>query len=315
MSELVPIGQQELAAASAGGVDLNALLAQMQAMKSANMGGAAPGYDAKGKTKIDLNKNGTFSFTSPFDGKSYGGKTLTVAVVNAPFGLERWPGEGEVIPGRSEDAKGPVCKSIWYTDATTKARSKNGMFARPAWSPFHAVKMLPDLHGSAGHDGLQGETACATCPYAQKGAKGHCKPVGNMEIVIFAVGDDALPQPVYGYVKLSQVNVIQYDNYLQELEKIYKIELAQLAITKLEALKISDKGKVYAKIQFYALNQINPTSPKGQQAFAVINKAVADTKAILDTAAEDGKAAQQLSAAPAGGVPAGDAASGDNPPF
>jgi hypothetical protein len=283
-NSLVPQGAQQLANISTKRVDLNAIYAQMQAMQNANKsggGGGGASYDIKGKTKIDLNKNGTFSFISPFDGKSYGGKMLTVGVVDAKFGLERWLSEGEEIEGIDrETQKGPLCRSSWYTDPLTQSRSSTGMFPQPAWSPFHAQKMLPDLHGYGGHDGKQGETACMNCPFAQKGAKGACKSTGMLEVVIFGVGDERMEKPVYGFIKLSTVNVISFDQYLKELEKVHKIGLAQQVICKLEAMKVSDKGKVYAKIGYHPATKVN------QQALDLMNQAIEDSEALLVEAGE-----------------------------
>lgn len=283
-NSLVPQGAQQLSNISTKRVDLNAIYAQMQAMQNANKGGGGgttASYDFRGKTKIELHKNGTFSFVSPFDGKSYGGKMLTVGVVDAKFGLERWLNEGEEIEGIDrETQKGPLCKSSWYTDPLTNSKSTTGMFPQPAWSPFHAHRMLPDLHGYGGFDGKQGESACADCPLAQKGAKGACKSMGMLEVVVFGVGDERMEKPVYGFIKLSTVNVIQFDQYLKELEKVHKIGLAQQVICKLEAMKISDKGKVYAKIGYHPATKVN------QQAIDLMNQAIEDSEALLAEATE-----------------------------
>ena len=160
------------------------MMAQMQAMQAANMGGGIGGsYSMSGKTKIEVNREGRFIFTDPFTGKLMGHKQLRVATVITKFQLQRWLGEKEVIDGIDPDTqKGPLCRTIGYTnpaptfdletgrpllDANGKPVHEwdtTGWWFQPAFSSYHAVKMLPDLKGHGGWDGKQGEISCKDCP-------------------------------------------------------------------------------------------------------------------------------------------------------
>jgi hypothetical protein len=284
---------------SSSRVNLAKIHAQMQAMQTNNMGGAAGGsYDMKGKVKIDVNKNGTLTFTNPFTGKPDGGKMLSIAVLDVKFQLQRWLGEGEEVEGiDSENQKGPLCRTVQFANPLDPTEiDETGWFYQPPMSAYHAHKMLKHtLTGSNGPNGQCGLTLCSECPYGQQGLKGNdarCKPVGMMEVVIFRVGDQPLEQPVYGVIKLSQTSIIAFNDYLEQIKKRHNVDLAQVVCTLVECLKITDKAKTYGKLQFAAVGAM--TKEIMDQAEA----AVIATEELMKAQAE---AEDEKEAASAGG--------------
>lgn len=272
-------------------VDLSRIYAQMQAMEAASRGGGGGGggqYSMVGKTKIEVNKNGSFLFTDPFSGRSVGHKNITIVPVEVKFQLQRWLADGEEIPGINPDnIKGPLCRTASFTDPVEKTTNTEGWFPFPAMSPFHATKMLPDISGTNGPDGQSGETKCSTCQYARQGVKGEearCKPTGMLECVVFKVGDDWLvdaegnPQPIYGVVKLSQVNIISFSEYLDQLKKVHKVNLPQIAICMMESNKVSQGGRTYARVNFHPVGRVT------EEITAMVDKAIEKTEAILNEA-------------------------------
>lgn len=280
-----------LGVTSVGGrVNLDKIYAQMQAMNANNMGGGVGGsYSMQGKVKIDLQKTGMLTFVNPFTQKPDGGKSISVLVIDTKFQLQRWLREGETLPGYDpEKNKGPVCRSVQYTEplkdeAGNTVINQDGWFYGAAFSPYHAVKMLPDLTGSGGHDGQQGTTLCSTCTFSQQNVKGKdnaCKPAGMMEVVIFKVGDDFLPKPIYGVVKMSVTSIIAYADYLEQLKKVHGIGLAQAALTMIEAQKVVKGGTTFGKMAFHAIGRPNA------DVMAKAEAAIAETEAILASAKE-----------------------------
>lgn len=275
-------------------VDLSRIYAQMQAMEAASRGGSGGGgggYSMAGKTKIEVNKNGSFLFTDPFSGRSVGHKNITVVPVEVKFQLQRWLADGEDIPGINPDnVKGPLCRTASFTDPVDKSTDNTGWFNFPAMSPFHATKMLPDISGTNGPDGQSGETKCSTCQYARQGVKGEearCKPTGMLECVVFKVGDDWLvdangePQPIYGVIKMSQVNIISFSEYLDQLKKVHKVNLPQIAICMMEANKVSQGGRTYARVNFHPVGRVT------EEIAGMIDKAIEKTEAVLNEAREE----------------------------
>lgn len=283
-----------LASLSSRAVDLARINAQMAAMQANNTGGKGGGtFDMKGKTKVEVNKNGTLTFTNPFTGRPDGGRLITVVPIDVKFHLERWLAEGEVIEGvDAATQKGPLCRTVQYTDPVDTSKiDETGWFYQPPMSAYHARKMLPDLTGNGGEDGKRGMMLCADCPLSQQGLKGKdalCKPAGMMEMVVFKVGDEFLPEPVFAVVKMSQTSIIQYNEYIEKLRKVHTDAAGNpimtpilQVITTLEAEKVSSGGKTYAKIAFHPAGR---TTPKIlDQANDAINK----TEAII-AAAEGG---------------------------
>ncbi len=290
------------------------MMAQMQAMQAANMGGGVGGgYSMSGKTKIEVNKEGRFIFTDPFTGKLMGHKQLRVATVLTKFQLQRWLGEKEVIDGIDPDnQKGPLCRSIGYTNPAPSFNDQGqvmvgpdgkpvhewdstGWWYQPAYSAYHAVKMLPDLRGHGGWDGKQGEIACKDCPLSKQGLKGEdakCKPTGMDEVVIFMVGDEVLPKPVYGVVKLSVVNIIAYGDYLDRIAKKYKVNTPEglmalpitSFITTIEANKSVEKNRTFARIEFDVYSRVDEAIQKQ------VDDAIDETEKIIAEAEEAEKA-------------------------
>jgi hypothetical protein len=270
-------------------VDLGRIYAQMQAMEAASRGGSGGGggggYSMAGKTKIEVNKNGSFLFTDPFSGRSVGHKNITIVPVEVKFQLQRWLADSEEIPGINPDnVKGPLCRTASFTDPVEKTVNTEGWFPFPAMSPFHATKMLPDITGTNGPDGQSGETKCSTCRYARQGVKGEearCKPTGMLECVVFKVGDDWLvdaegnPQPIYGVIKMSQVNIIAFSEYLDQLKKVHKVNLPQIAICMMEANKVSQGGRTYARVNFHPIGRVT------EEIAGMIDKSIEKTEAIL----------------------------------
>lgn len=299
-NSLVPQNDPSTGIIQAGSkvVDLNAIIAQMEAMEKNNMGGGQGGgsYSMQGKTKIEVNKNGTLIFTNPFTGKSEGHKSITIVPVDIKFQLQRWLMDGETIDGLdTEKMKGPICRSMQYTDPVNKTEiNETGWFAQPAYSAYHAVNMLADLTGTAGCDGQQGMTMCKSCPMSTQGLKGNdakCKPAGMMECVVFGVGDEGLEQPIYGVIKLSPVNIIQFGDYLQKLKEGYKVKAAQFAVTTITANKVTEKNRSYAKLSFHAVGKAD------EAVWTQVREAIERTEAVIAEA----KAAEggELGEAPA----------------
>ena len=241
-----------------------------------------------------------------------GHKQLKVVPVITSFQLQRWPMDKEVIPGIDlENHKGPLCRSIGFTNPAPKLDESlnivkdeagrpvhewdgSGWFAAPAFSAYHAVKMLPDMRGHGGWDGQQGDIACSTCPLSKQGLKGEdakCKPTGMFEVVVFCVGDEMLPKPVYGVIKLSVVNIIAYDDWLKRLDKVHKIQIPAAVIATIEANKAVEKGRTFARVEFDAYSKVDAATQ--QQ----VDAAIDETEKILKEAeeAEKAKGEKQLS--------------------
>lgn len=292
---------------------------QMAAMSENNFGGSggngSSGYDFSGKVKVETNRNGTLTFTNPFTNKIEGAETIAIVPISVLFQLQRWVGEKEEIEGiDKEKQKGPLCRSIQFQEPVQKRDdngrplfgedghaifdvNETGWFFQPAMSPYNARRMLPTLTGSNGCDGKQGHTLCSECPMSVQGYKGNidggkCSPTGMVECVIFKVGDEMLPQPVYAYIKMSVTSIIEYVKFLEQIEKVYKDPRTggplkspvMRMIVALSCESMSSGGKAWGKLNFNAVGGVNPGTDQGKGILAGMATAIELTTAKVNEA-------------------------------
>lgn len=283
---------------------------QMVAMTENNMGtsgGRESSYDFTGKVKVEVNKNGTLTFDNPFTGKIDGGANITIVPIEIKFQLQRWFGEKEEIEGIDKaKQKGPLCRSCQFEEpAGERAINETGWFFQPAMSAYNARRMLPTLTGSHGPDGKTGITLCSECPMSVQGFKGNefggkCGPIGMIEAVIFKVGDDFLQQPVYAYIKMTVTSIIEYVEFVKQIQKVHKDpitgkELLSPAMRMIVTLSCETmKGAVgtWGKLNFLPYGQVNPNTEQGTKILNDMAVAIELTTAKMNEAAEARKAAE-----------------------
>jgi len=330
MSENLPVSQnnalaQPNSAAMAILKQANDQLAyaydQMLAMSEATLPSGSSNYDFSGKVKIEVNRNGTLVFNNPFTGKIDGGPTLTIVPISVKFQLQRWLGEKEEIDGvDKEKQRGPLCRSCQFEEPVPTRNeqgemvneiNETGWFFQPALSAYHAQSMLPTLTGSNGPDGKSGLTLCSQCPMAVQGFKGNefggrCAPIGMLECVIFKVNDEMLPEPVYGYVKMSVTSIIDYVDFLKQIQKRYKdpvterplLSPAMRMILVISCESASSGARSWGRLSFQPFAGVNPSTEQGVEILNNMARAIDNTTARLNELADKDKSRRAVSEKP-----------------
>ncbi len=247
-------------------------------------GATQKNYDTKGKAVFTVTKT-NFECTNPDSSPIESAKVLEGIIINFENQLQRWKGDDEEVDksllNEKGEMKGPLCSSIRYEDPDEdNGTSKNGWSPAPFWSAFHAQKVLPGLMGNGGHDGMQGETHCSTCPLAQAGMDPKdkkCKPSGRLEMVVLTVNKQKVDEPFMAVIKVSTTSIISYAKYMEAIQKKYArsrdqyVDISNI-ITSAAVVKTTTGGRTYGCVE------LSPLAIAKADAAAVVAEVVKRTQ-------------------------------------